>query len=218
MTNMTTKNTTSFAQGDWLVHQYHGVGQIEDTERKRISDQEKTFFRVKMIDGLNTTIWIPVDQMDNGQIRSLADKERFQEAVEVLDKQPSEMASNSNTRKARIKRVAVNNNPKDTACLIRDLRARQRSRRGINQSERQALRDLTSRFLQEWAVCKGIKIEQARQKLSRKLRKKSAATQDRSDTTPNNRGERRDSSLLGTLVKQDDTWASWFTQQLVEGA
>jgi CarD family transcriptional regulator len=161
-----TTGEAQFTQGEWIVSCYHGVGKIEALESKRISDQENTYFRVKMVD---STIWIPSDQIDNGQIRPVTDRKHFQEAVEVLDNPPRKMDSNFNKRKARFERVLSNNLPKETARLIRDLRARRRSKKGLSQSGRRVLRNLTNRFVQEWAVSRGMSLEQARQRLDNKL-------------------------------------------------
>jgi CarD family transcriptional regulator len=161
-----TNGESTYSRGEWIVSCYHGVGKIEAVESKRINDQENTYFRVKMVD---STIWIPFDQMDNGQIRPISDKKRFQEAVEVLGNPPRKMESNFNKRKARFDRVLSNNLPKETARLIRDLRARRRSKKGLSQSGRRVLRNLTKRFVQEWAVSRDMSLEQAQQRLDRKL-------------------------------------------------
>ena len=34
-------------KGDWIVHQQHGVGQIEAVEEKKIRDEARKYFRVK---------------------------------------------------------------------------------------------------------------------------------------------------------------------------
>ena len=208
---MTTKNTTGYDRGDWIVHCYHGVGQIEDIERKQINDQENTYFRLRTID---STIWIPIDQIDNEQIRPISNRTNFQEAVEVLNNQPREMASNLSTRNSRINRVIAGNIPIETARLIRDLRARRRSKRGLNQGERNALRDLTKRFVLEWAVCKGVTIEQATRRLNNKLDEKRVAVKSHSGTTLKDGKVRKKSSLLKTLaVKQaGDSWAERIAQ------
>jgi RNA polymerase-interacting CarD/CdnL/TRCF family regulator len=158
-----------YAQGDWVVHRYHGVGQIEGIERKSISSQEKVYFRIKTADKV---IWMPFDQMDSEQIRPIMEEERFEEAVDVLEERPRAMAANFNTRKTQIKQATDNNIPKETAYLIRDLRARRRNKKGLSHVGRQALRTLTKRFVHEWAVCKNMTIKQARRKLDRKLSKR----------------------------------------------
>jgi len=213
---MTTNNAVDYAQGDWIVHCHYGVGQIEEIERKRVSDQENTYFRIKTADSL---IWMPVEQIDNEQVRSIADKRRIQEALEVLNKPAKEMASNPSKRKARIKQVTVKNMPKETARLIRDLRARRQEKKGLNQSERQALRRLTKRFLQEWSVCVGLTMGQARRKLNRKLGRRNAAFHSQARTGRKNidNEKREASTLLDALARRDDKWSEWVNQQLVEG-
>lgn len=211
---MTTSNAESYDRGDWIVHCHLGVGQIEDVERKRISDQENTYYRVETID---STIWIPVDQMDDEHIRPITDKAYFQEAVEVLNNPPKEMASNLSTRKSRIKQVIVNNVPIETARLIRDLREKRRSKNGLNQSERRALRDLTKRFVQEWAVCKGLTFEQARQRFNRKLGISRKENKNQSNLNLKDGRERKQSALLNSLVKKDKRWSKWLDQKLAKG-
>jgi RNA polymerase-interacting CarD/CdnL/TRCF family regulator len=210
---MTMDNNTSYDRGDWIVHCHHGVGQIEKVERKAISDQENTYYRVRTNDSI---IWIPVDQIDDDQIRPLMDEEDFQEAVEVLKKKPKKMASNLNSRKSRIKQVIVDNVPVETARLIRDLRGRRRAKKGLNQTERRALKNLTKRFVHEWAVCKDMTIEQARQRLNRRLSLKRATSNNQSNNSDSlkNGGQQKKSTLIEDLVKKDKRWAKWMNQKL----
>lgn len=205
----------AFALGDWIVHCYHGIGQIEAIERKRIGAQESTYFRIKMAD---SAIWLPVDHMDNDQLRPIASKTRFQEAVEILRKPPKTMASNLNKRQARIKRVTANNLPKETARLIRDLRARRRERKGLNQGERRALRDLTTRFLQEWSICIGLTMGQARRQLDRQFYwRRRAAARNQPETGPKDEKKRQVSPFIEALARRDDKWSDWLNKQLVKG-
>lgn len=208
--NMTTSDANNYEQGDWVVHCHHGIGQIEAVEHKRIGDEENTYFRIKTADSV---IWMPVDQMDGEQFRPVADETHFQEAVAVLKKPAKRMASNLNTRKARIKRVTTNNVPEETARLIRDLRARRREKKGLNQSERRALRDLTKRFLQEWAVCRGLTMRQARRRLNRQLRRRRTATQERSGTGLKDPVKQETSAFLEALARRDDKWTEWLKKQ-----
>lgn len=211
---MTMDNTISYERGDWIVHCHHGVGQIEKVESKRISDQENTYYRIRTNDSI---IWIPVDQMDDEQIRPLTDEENFQEAVEVLKKEPKKMASNLNSRKSRIKQVIVDNVPVETARLIRDLRGRRRSKKGLNQTERRALKKLTKRFVHEWAVCKEMTFEQARQRLNRRLSLERATNKNQSSKGKDSlkdRGKQKKSTLIEDLVKKDKRWAKWMNQKI----
>lgn len=148
-----------FMPGDYIVHCHHGVGQIEAAEIKRLGGKETTYYRLQMADSM---IWIPVEVMDSGNLRPLVEKTVFQEAIDVLDKQPVEMNSNMNLRKLRINEVIEENEPLTTAILIRDMKARQQAKGTPNESERRAYRALSDRLLQEWALCMDIPIEEAR--------------------------------------------------------
>lgn len=208
---MTTEQTINYNQGDWIVHCHHGVGQIEEVEHKSIGDQENVYYRIKTSDSV---MWIPVDQINSDEIRPLTDTAHLEEAVSVLNNPPGEMPSNLNARKARIKKVIVNNMPVKTARLIRDLRAKRRSKKGLNQTERRALKDLTKRFVQEWAVCKGITIEQARNRLNRRINRKSKTSNNPSANGSTAQKKRPKYTMRDALLKESGKWAKWLAQQI----
>jgi RNA polymerase-interacting CarD/CdnL/TRCF family regulator len=160
------KEVQKYSPEDWIVHAYHGVGRIEATERKRLGGKETTYYRIEMI---NSTIWIPVDLMDGGQLRPVSNKSDFQQAVKVLKEEPNEMDPNVNIRKNQINDIIAENTPVSTAGLVRDLWARERKKGNLNESERRAYLSLSDRFVQEWAICIGIEIEEARGLLEQAL-------------------------------------------------
>lgn len=208
-----TNETMNYSQGDWIVHRYHGIGQIEAIEHKKIGDQEGTYFRIRMADSV---LWMSIEQMDNEQIRPVVSETRFKEAVEVLREPSKGMASNLNKRQARIRRVTTDNMPKETARLIRDLRARRKEKKGLNQTERRALRDLTKRFLQEWSVCVGLSMGQARRRLNRQLHWRRRRAQ--SETGLKNDEKFESTPFIEALARRDDKWSKWLNKQLVKGA
>jgi len=215
VTTSTMKDATKYDQGDWVVHCHHGIGQIETIERKRIGKQENTYFCIKTADSV---IWIPVEQMDKQHFRPIVEETDFQEAVAILRRPPKGMASNLNTRMAHIKEVTESNVPTETARMIRDLRARRREKKGLNLSERQALRDLTKRFLQEWSVCVGLTLKQARKQLNKQLTIRRSASQNPSATGRKDDRKRESTPILDALAKRDDRWSDWFKQKnIVKG-
>lgn len=165
--NPSVKSIQKYEPGDWVVHCYHGVGRIKAAERKRMGGKETTYFRIEMVDSM---IWIPVKTMDNGKIRSVAKKTDFQQAIEVLTRQPGEMDSNLNIRRVRINEVIAENKPVTTARLVRDMFARQQAKGTMNETERRAYRTLCDRLTQEWAVCMDIDVKMASDLLDQLLR------------------------------------------------
>lgn len=213
---MTTHDALKYGQGDWVVHCYHGIGQIEAIEQKKIGDQEGTYFRIKMAD---TVLWMSVEQIDNEQIRPIVSRTDFQEAVEILREPPRGMASNLKKRQARIRRVTTDNMPKETARLIRDLQARRKEKAGLNQGERRALRDLKKRFLQEWSICVGLTMGQARRRLDRQFHwKRKEVARSQFETGRKEAEKRQTSPFIEALARKDDKWSDWLNRQLVKGA
>ena len=159
------KETNGYAPGERIVHPVLGVGKVMGLECKSISGAEKTYYRIEMPGSI---LWIPVEEIDQERVRPPAKRATINKAVELLGQPPRQMSANFNERKSRIQKVAAQNVPADTARLIRDLHAR-RSKHSLNETERLALRDMTRRFLEEWAICAGIGVDQAENNLNRLL-------------------------------------------------
>lgn len=197
---MAQDNRTSYKQGDWLLHSSHGAGQIVAIERKAISGDVKDYYRIELAEG---TIWIPVDKIEDENIRSLVGNEELKEAIDILRQPPQEMSSSFNSRKNRIEQVRGDHALIETARLVRDLKGRQRRKGTLNEMERRALRHLSRRFAQEWAICAGVKFEHTRRKLNRMLRKA---------TTPDDGGGKRKKrpQLPLKSINRNKRWAGWY--------
>jgi RNA polymerase-interacting CarD/CdnL/TRCF family regulator len=81
------------------------------------------------------------------------------------------MPSQLNQRTKRIADVRAQNSPTALARLLRDLSARQKERGVLSQTETEAMRRITQRFLGEWAICMGIELEVVEQKLLQRLQR-----------------------------------------------
>jgi RNA polymerase-interacting CarD/CdnL/TRCF family regulator len=151
-----------YSQGDWIVHSYYGIGKIKGIETKSISGEDCRYYKIKATD---STYWLPIDQMDSEKLRPLATSEDIQQAIDVLHKPPKEMSSNQNTRKSRIRRVQLENEPEDVARLVRDLQARRKEKGILNQQERSAFSALKQQLIEEWAIISGLSPEAAASRL-----------------------------------------------------
>jgi RNA polymerase-interacting CarD/CdnL/TRCF family regulator len=154
-----------FNKGDWIVHLYHGVGQIKGVEEKPLNGKMHTYYRVKTY---NSILWIPVDNADNDRIRPLSTEEELDEALKALQKPPHEMDPNHSKRKGRIRDVKSDGSLLSICRLVRDLSARRMENR-LNATEQRALQRLEDRLVREWSVCKHIGVEEAAQKLNEML-------------------------------------------------
>lgn len=156
-----------YARGDWIVHLYHGVGQIVGIEKKYLEGEIVSYFKVKTRD---STFWVPVKQVDNVRIRRIASRKDIQEVLNILKRKPRAMSDDHAQRKSRISSVKEDGTLAAMARMVRDLTARQKQTR-LNDSEERALNWFTERLLSEWATCFGIRLEEARKRLSQILQK-----------------------------------------------
>lgn len=153
--------------GDWLVHQYYGVGQLKGKEIKYIGGEESTYFRLEMDN--KSTIFIPEDKLNSEWFRPVASDNTLQEVKDILSRPPKKMAQNFNTRKSRIKQVMTENSIVSIARVVRDLSGRRKRRRTLSKTEDSALRKLKDRLLAEWSVATGLDEDEAKEKLKELL-------------------------------------------------
>ncbi|MCA9925937.1 MAG: hypothetical protein KC419_07150 [Anaerolineales bacterium] len=147
-------NESTYSVGDWMVHSQFGIGQIKGVDTKAISGEETAYYRFETTD---STFWVPFDQMDSDKLRPVSTNEEIQLAIAALKNPPIEMSSNYKIRQIRIKEALVGNTPQAFAQIIRDLRALQRKKGVLNESERNAFRILKERLVEEWAIVTGVK-------------------------------------------------------------
>ena len=143
----------TYSRKSWLVHSNCGIGQIESIEVKGISGADVRYFRIQATD---CTYWVPADQMDSELMRPVCSREEVRLVISILQKPPKEMSSDHNVRKNRIQRVQLRNIPEDFTRLIRDLRARQRTKGKYNLDENNVVRTLKQRLVDEWSIVAGI--------------------------------------------------------------
>lgn len=147
------KHSSNYQSGDWIVHKHYGIGQIRGVEEKTISGQSAPYFRVK---SERSTFWVSVeDSVQSTYIRPVPTPEDCQEMVEVLKRPPRSLPDDFRVRQRYITEVEQGDSLVDVARLVRDLWAR-RADKSLNGTERQALRNLKERLLEEWSASMGI--------------------------------------------------------------
>lgn len=157
----------AFDVGDWIVHSFYGVGQIEGVEERPVQGEEVDCFKVHTP---NAEYWVPVERVDNPRIRPIASKNRMQRALRVLKKIPERMNKNYRVRQARIQEVISGGSLIEMARLLRDLRGRQIDRK-LNATEMTAFDDLSERMMRELSVAMKIRMAAARTRLEELLAK-----------------------------------------------
>lgn len=197
-----TKTAQTYSVGDWIVHSRYGIGQIKGVDVKGISGEESDYFRVESSD---STFWIPTDQIEDDQIRSVASSDRLQEAIAVLEKEPKEMSSNYKTRRKRIRQAREKNTPLALARILRDLRGHRRKKGMLNSTERTAFKTLKQRLVEEWAVIRDTQADKVERRVDvlLGLRKKAAEKKAKAATVRKSRRQQKPSA------RGNQSWHWW---------
>ncbi len=148
--------------GDWLVHQYYGVGQLKGKETKNIGGVEGTYFRLEMD---KSTIYVPEDKLNSDWFRPVSSEKKLDEVTEILSRPAKKMDGRFTTRQSMIRKVMSENSIVNIARVIRDLSGRRKRRKTLSKTEDSALRELTDRLLSEWSIALGLDEAEAREKL-----------------------------------------------------
>jgi CarD family transcriptional regulator len=161
------EETVKFAKGDWIVHLYHGVGQVLSIETKKLDGNKVKYYKVQTKDSL---YWVPVGKVDEDRIRALSTPEEIDKALRIIRRRPRQMSADHMQRKNQINDVRSIGALDEVAKIIRDLSARQAADK-LNDSEERALSHFTERLVSEWSVSNDISTDEARQNLNEILQK-----------------------------------------------
>jgi len=162
-----THEKQDFTKGDWIVHLYHGVGQVNGVVLRQVDGEKLKFYRVTTD---NSTLFIPVQEFDEDRLRPAADEKALKRAMKVLKDPPEEMAEDHNDRRRRIRQVKGEGSLKEILRLVRDLSWRRYDKK-LNNTEERALRRFKDRLLREMAVAMDTTTEEARRELNGILRR-----------------------------------------------
>ena len=157
----------TFSKGEWIVHHYYGVGQVKGVEKKVLDGNEMRYYKVKT---RNSQYWVPVESEDNSRLRPLSSPQDIKKIARILRRKPSEMDPDHMQRKRVIREVLAEGSLLDMARLIRDLSARQVTKK-LNPTEEDALKRFRDRLVREWSVCLELEMEEANEEFQKALDK-----------------------------------------------
>lgn len=151
------EGSATFSKGEWIVHHYYGVGQVEGIEKKILDGREISYYKVMT---RNSQYWIPVEGEKNSRLRPLSSPAEIKKISRILRRKPDEMDPDHMQRKRLIKEVMTEGTLSDMARIIRDLSARQVQKK-LNPTEEDALKRFKDRLVREWAVCMDTDTDKA---------------------------------------------------------
>jgi RNA polymerase-interacting CarD/CdnL/TRCF family regulator len=161
---MVAKNHSRFNIGEWIVHYYHGVGQVKDVVEKGLKGNEKTFYKVSTKD---IDYWIPIEDENSDHIEPIRSKKDFEKAVEVLSSKPEPIAKHHKSRKKKIHDRWLDGDLISRAKLLRDLHGRLKLQK-LSFSEKEMLEKVKRYFISEWLI---VDPNLTQKKANKKIRK-----------------------------------------------
>jgi RNA polymerase-interacting CarD/CdnL/TRCF family regulator len=164
------KITLELAEGDWIVHSRHGLGQITGMDKKELFGDRKVFYIVKTE---LITYWLSLSEVDSGRIRTVESAEVFEKSLEILASEPKALDNNFRRRLMHIQTLVEDATLLSKAALIRDLYARD-VQKDMHVNEKKILENLERQFVNEWVQSCHITPEDARAQLSGALGRSSA--------------------------------------------
>jgi CarD family transcriptional regulator len=159
--------STSFGKGDWVVHNFYGVGQISGVETKKLGDIKTKYYKVKTN---SSTYFIPINNIDTDRVRAIASDYMLRKVKKIIIETPNKLPDDHNARKKEISERLNDCSLASTAELIRDLSARKKTHH-LNDNEEKILDTLTNQMVLEWSISKGYEQEKALEQLEGALEK-----------------------------------------------
>lgn len=156
---------SKFAQGDWIVHNAYGVGQIRKIEEKPIHGEMVSVFRVKT---RNSIYWLPIENVDNSRVRAISDEAKIHDALQQIEDTPHEIGSDYRARNHHISEVLQHGTLLLKVELLRDLLALRQEKVWSN-TENDAANTLFDQLTSEYSVVQNVPIEAAREEINQRI-------------------------------------------------
>lgn len=161
-----TKQEQAYVKSDWIVHNYHGVGQIKAVETKTIAGKKGKYFRVKTKD---REFWIPVEDSQTSNIRPLVSHQELLKTLKIFSRPPEELEKDYRARQRQIDEFRSKGTLMAVCRLVRDLWAR-RMQKSLNDSEERTLEFYQKILLEEWSLSAEVPLEDANRSLKHLLK------------------------------------------------
>ena len=156
---------SAFERGDWIVHAYHGVGQVRDLENKKLDGQKQDYYRVRTFNG---EYWLSASRAEVDHIRPITSEYQINKALKMIREAPEKLPENHTERSKVISEAIKDPSLYTKACMMRDLHGKEQESK-LNFSEEDAFLKMRKQFLDEWSVVKDVDREILEEKLDNAL-------------------------------------------------
>jgi RNA polymerase-interacting CarD/CdnL/TRCF family regulator len=165
------KTGTNLEKGDWVVHAYHGIGQVMGFSSKIIGGEKSECLEIKTD---NLTCWLPITDSGIKHIRHMSTPANFEEALGAIGDQPELLSEDFRVRTGYINEEIAKGSLISRARIIRDINGRN-GRKSIEFNEKNTLQKLKSQFVEEFMLVCKLNNQTAQTRLEKALQKSSEA-------------------------------------------
>ena len=144
--------------GDMVCYPMHGAGIIVDIEKKNILGKSEEYFVVKIPIGA-MKVMIPVKNAEKRGIRSIIEKEKLKDVVEVLKEEPTKMSTNWNKRVRDNTAILKEGDIFEVAKVYRNLKSLD-DKRNLSTGEKKILHDAKNILMSEMILSSGKSYEE----------------------------------------------------------
>jgi RNA polymerase-interacting CarD/CdnL/TRCF family regulator len=151
--------------GDWLVHTFHGVGQVLGLDEKEMDGEMNEYLKVETFNGI---YWLSMKNIDTRRVRPVSAMSTFKNALDTIREKPEKMTEDFRARIAQITAVIRDGSLIRLARLIRDLSGKFRTTR-LTHTEEEYFIDAKKRFVNEYSMAADLDRNEAEKKLRKAL-------------------------------------------------
>jgi len=152
-----------------VVDPIHGAGVITEISKQKISGEMCECVVIEIVVGKKRVL-VPVDNLDEAELRPVVTQEELEDALQELYREPDELPKDWRRRIEKLKDRVHSGEPKEVAKAIRDIIARSILNK-MNPSEKRVLNEAISVFAGEVALVKNIRSDSAKDLIKRSARK-----------------------------------------------
>ncbi len=154
-----------FQVGDTVMHWSYGLGQIIAKEERRVNEQNKLYYVVKIQE---LSVWVPVDAMLAGRLRRPTSASAFQRLFAILSGPSQSLPDDRRERRSSLHARMAGGDAESICHVIRDLSALRKAK-ALNDDDNATLKRARSLLLGEWGYSLKIPPGQAEDGLGQLL-------------------------------------------------
>ena len=154
-----------FSIGDKVVYPMHGAGIIEEIEAKKILDEMRNYYIMKIPFG-DMKVMIPVDNSEKIGVRDIVSEDVISEVMKKLGDEVSEMSDNWNKRYRENMEKLKSGDVLQVTEVVRNLMHSER-KKGLSTGERKMLLNAKQILISEIVLVRNLDIDTVEAQITR---------------------------------------------------